>query len=132
MRGGGLHSQPVRWEGKLLTGLVSLANVMPDQHYSLRAHVSTESPDAIKPILDRLFTRGSVSQTGDGREFLIEAEMDGPSARDLNRALLTELRRVEKRTRLRSEWTWRTTTERFFDYVPKGRRSPSRAPPPHA
>jgi hypothetical protein len=105
---------------------------MPDKRYFLRAQVSTESPDAVKPILDRLIPRGSVSQTGDGKEFFIEAEMDGPSARDLNRGLLSELRRVEKRTRLRSEWTSRTTTERFFDYVPKGKRTRSPAPPPHA
>ncbi len=128
---GGLHSQPVLGYGNLLRAFVCLAHVMPEKHYSLRAQVSTESPNAIKPILDRLFTPASVSQAGNGREFLIEAEMDGPSARDLNRALLSELRRVEKRTRMRSEWTWKTTTERFFDYVPKGRRTPP-APPPQA
>jgi hypothetical protein len=33
--------------------------------------------------------------------------------------LLSELRRVEKKTRLRAEWTSGNTTERFFDYVPK-------------
>lgn len=33
------------------------------------------------------------------------------------------MRRVEKRTRIRSEWTSEGVTERFFDYVPKGKRS---------
>jgi hypothetical protein len=46
--------------------------------------------------------------------------MRGESARDLNRALLSALRRLERRTRLRAEWTSGGTTERFFDYVPKG------------
>ena len=32
--------------------------------------------------------------------------------------LLSALRRVEKRTRLRAEWTGGGTTYRFFDYVP--------------
>ena len=30
------------------------------------------------------------------------------------------MRRVEKRTILRAEWTWGGVTEKFFDYVPKG------------
>jgi hypothetical protein len=53
-------------------------------------------------------------------EFLVDASVEGESARDLNRDLLTALRHGEKRTRLRAEWTWNGTTERFFDYVPKG------------
>ncbi len=32
------------------------------------------------------------------------------------------LRRIERKTRLRAEWTSDNTTERFFDYVPKGTR----------
>jgi hypothetical protein len=34
--------------------------------------------------------------------------------------LLSALRRVERRTRLRAEWTGNGETQRFFDYVPKG------------
>ena len=37
-----------------------------------------------------------------------------------NRQLLSELRRAEKKTRLRAEWTSGGVTEKFFDYVPKG------------
>jgi len=44
---------------------------------------------------------------------------EGTSARDLNRQLLTELRRLEKKARLRSEWTSGDITEKFFAYVPK-------------
>ena len=71
----------------------------------------------IRQALDQLSAKGSVKK--DGEEFLVEAEMEGASARDLNRTLLSALRKVEKRTTLRSEWTSGETTERFFDYVLK-------------
>jgi hypothetical protein len=48
--------------------------------------------------------------------FHVEATMTGNSARDLNRQLLSTLRR----TRLRAEWTAAGVTHRFFDYVPRG------------
>jgi hypothetical protein len=48
--------------------------------------------------------------------------MTGSSARDLNRSLLSDLRRGERRTRLRAEWTGGGLPERFFDYVSKGTR----------
>ena len=36
------------------------------------------------------------------------------------------LRRVERKTRLRAEWTAGGSVERFFDYVPKGTRPAGR------
>lgn len=60
--------------------------------------------------------------TGDPKELILEGEMEGTSARELNRSLLTELRKAERRTRLRGEWTFEGRTERFFDYVPKATR----------
>ena len=99
--------------------------------FSLRARVSTENPAAIQPVLTRLFPHGTVTRSEDGREFVVDGALDGPSARDLNRSLLSELRRAEKRTRLRSEWTGPEAIERFFDYVPKGtqKRSSERTEP---
>ncbi len=96
---------------------------MTSKRYSLRAEVSTDNSVAVKPVLERMITRGSV--TGDEKEgvFRVQAEMEGSSARELNRYLLSELRRAEKKTRLRAEWTSEGFTERFFDYVPKGTRS---------
>jgi hypothetical protein len=102
---------------------------MPDKRFVLRARVSTESPSAVRPILDRWIPGGTVTPGGDPKEFVLEGEVEGPSARDLNRALLSALRAAEKRTRLRSEWTSGDTTERFFDYVPKGKRTASPGPP---
>jgi hypothetical protein len=52
--------------------------------------------------------------------------MTGNSARDLNRQLLSTLRR----TRLRAEWTAAGVTHRFFDYVPKGTRPANNSPEP--
>jgi hypothetical protein len=51
---------------------------------------------------------------------VVEAEMEGTSGRELNRTFLSALRKVEKRTTLRAEWTSDDRTcERFFDYVLK-------------
>lgn len=93
---------------------------MAPERFVLRARVSTNNPTAIRPFLERRFSHGMVTGGDEVGEFRIEAEMEGASAREMNRSLLSELRRVEKRTRLRSEWTHGDLTERFFDYVPKG------------
>ena len=80
--------------------------------------MSSSNPEAIRPALEEAITKGSVKEAGG--EFVVEAVMDGETAKDLNRSLLSALRRVEKRTRLRAEWTSEDgTTERFFDYVLK-------------
>jgi hypothetical protein len=85
--------------------------------FRLSARVSSSSPDAVEPVLRRMIARGSVRKE-DG-EFVVEAEMEGASAKELNRGLLSALRRVEKKTRLRAEWTSGKTTERYFDYILK-------------
>ena len=91
---------------------------MPNQYFQLRARVSSSHPQAIRPVLENLITQGSVKEVKG--EFQVEAGMDGESAKELNRLLLSSLRRVEKRTRLRAEWTSDDgITQRFFDYVLK-------------
>ena len=93
---------------------------MTTKRFTLIARVSTEDPQAIKPVLQDLLSDRSITRTDEG--FLIKATMHGEAARELNRTLLSALRRVERKTRLRSEWKSGGTTERFFDYVPKGSR----------
>jgi len=88
---------------------------MAEVTFALRARVSTERPEAIPPVLIELEWGGSVQASGAGVDFLVEGQLRGASARDLNRGLPTALRRVEKRTRLRSEWTCEARAERFFD-----------------
>jgi hypothetical protein len=91
---------------------------MTEKRFSLAANVSTENPGAIQTELERLFGKGSVVKVGENG-FRIQTEMKGEDAKELNRQLLSGLRRVERKTRLRAEWTCGETTERFFDYVLK-------------
>lgn len=94
---------------------------MPKKKFSLSAKISSDNPSAIKPVLERLIgTNGKINSTSEG--FEIVAEFEGESTKDLNRMLLSEVRRAEKKTRLRAEWTWRNTVEKYFDYVPKGKQ----------
>jgi hypothetical protein len=100
---------------------------MTSKRFQLVATVSTDNPSAIRPVLEKLVCQhGSfkevstdlVDQKNKG-EFLIRAEIEGVSPKDLNRSLLSALRRAEKRTRLRAEWSSDNTSERYFDYVLK-------------
>ena len=77
-----------------------------------------------RPLPCRKF--GATSVTRDGTDWIVRAEVESASARDANRELLSELRRVERKTRLRAEWTAGGSVERFFDYVPKGTRPAGR------
>jgi hypothetical protein len=89
-----------------------------EKKFKLSANVSSSNPSAIKPVLERIVgSNGSIRPTSDG--FEVNAEFKGESARDLNRMLLSELRKAEKRTRLRSLWTCEGTTEKYFDYALK-------------
>ncbi len=87
--------------------------------FKLSATVSSESPDSVRAPLEAFVgAEAKIERTQDG--FKVEAAIAGDSAGELNRQLLSEMRKIEKKTRLRAEWTWGGMTERFFDYVPKG------------
>lgn len=85
--------------------------------FRLVADVSSDEPSGLRKVLEG-FVRGMV--VADDHDYHVEGTVLGESARELNRQLLTALRKVERRTRLRSAWTADGITERFFDYVPKG------------
>jgi hypothetical protein len=93
---------------------------MTKKRFTLMTRVSTDNRRVIKVALEGFVSKGSVTPTDE--EFLVKATMHGETARKLNRVLLSTLRRVERKTRLRAEWTSGAMTERFFDYVPKGSR----------
>jgi len=95
---------------------------MSKRRFSLVARVNSDSPSAVKPILESFAASGTLSEGSSPNEFIIEAKLAGPSAKELNRTLLSALRRAEKKTRLRAEWSSGDTTEKFFDYVSKGTR----------
>jgi len=89
-----------------------------ERRFHLSARVSSDRPAAVRPVLDEWFPSGAVVARGD--EFFVEADLTGPTAKDLNRRLLSQLRRAEKRTRLRARWVAPDGTESsFFDYVLK-------------
>ena len=91
---------------------------MATRRFRISARVSSDSPKTVKPVLEKAVGKASVTEANG--EFLVEAEMEGDSAKDLNRSLLSALRKVEKKTRLRAEWTADDgTIERYFDYVLK-------------
>ena len=84
----------------------------------LKARINRSDARTILHALEQMSAKGSVTKEGD--EFVVEAEMEGASARELNRTFLSALRKVEKRTTLRAEWTSDDgTSEKFFDYVLK-------------
>ena len=82
------------------------------------ATISSENLSAVNTVLEHIIgDSGSIKQAGKG--FEVVAELKGESARDLNRMMLSEMRRVEKKTSIRSQWTYEGTTEKFFDYALK-------------
>jgi hypothetical protein len=89
--------------------------------FDLDADVRSANPQGVLAALRDLFPDAVVETTETGLR--VRVQIEGESARELNRAVLTALRRVERRTTLRAEWTSGTTVERFFDYVPKGSRA---------
>jgi len=86
-------------------------------NFKLKARINRSDAQTIQQALDQLAAKGSVRKEGD--EFVVEAETEGASAKELNRTLLSALRKVEKRTTIRAEWTSGDITERYFDYVLK-------------
>lgn len=94
---------------------------MAQQKFHLSARISSDSPAAVRaPLREFVGRAGKIKATDDGYE--VEGTFSGESAKDLNRTLLSALRKVEKKTRLRAEWTSGEQVEKFFDYVPKGTR----------
>jgi hypothetical protein len=89
-----------------------------EAHVQLSARVSSDRPAAIRPVLEELFPGGAVSRNGE--EFVVETLVVGTDPKELNRMLLSRLRKAEKRTRLRARWTAADgTVYSFFDYVLK-------------
>jgi hypothetical protein len=65
--------------------------------FHLIAEVSSDSPGALGPVLEQLVgAGGTVTATSEG--FHLDSWMEGADARELNRELLSALRRVERRT----------------------------------
>ena len=91
--------------------------------FSVIAEVSSDNLAAVRPVLHQLIGGATVTSTPDGLH--VEGVMNGTDARDVNRRLLSALRRAESKIRLRAEWTGEGHIHRFFDYVPKSTRPAS-------
>jgi len=86
--------------------------------FKLKARINRSSARAIRQALERVAAKSSIKK--EGNEFLVDAKIEGVSSKELNRTLLSALRKVEKRTTLRAAWTSEDgITERYFDYVLK-------------
>ena len=94
---------------------------MPGLQFQLEAEVRTANRRDVLAALQNLLPNVGIEETETGLK--LAGRVEGESARDLNRSLLSALRRVERRTTLRAEWTSDKTVERFFDYVPEGSRT---------
>ncbi len=100
---------------------------MAAKRFNLIATVNTDNLALVGPVLKYFIgDRGTVEKVSSKEmphsakgEFRIQANLDGTSAKDLNRSLLSALRKAEKRTRLRAAWSYGGITEQYFDYVLK-------------
>jgi hypothetical protein len=88
--------------------------------FSLIGDVSSDNLAAVRPVITEVIEDATVTEANDGLH--VVGTLDGADARDVNRRLLSALRRAERRTRLRAEWTGDGQVHRFFDYVPKSTR----------
>ncbi len=115
---GDMHAVPSINRTEALSGAMAPGG----KRFGLSARVSTNDPPAVERVLERV-VGGRCKITPVEGGFEITGEFMGESARELNRSLLSEMRRVAKRTTVRSEWTSGGTVEKFFDYVPKGTKA---------
>ncbi len=72
---------------------------MPDcamARFSLTGEASSDDLAAIGPVLAQMVHDAGITETRDGLH--VEGVMDGADAREVNRELLSALRRAEKRT----------------------------------
>jgi hypothetical protein len=84
------------------TFLKSLVGFLVVFIIQLCARISTEGPKLIKPVLKEILPKRKITSRDEG--FLINATMQGKNVRELNLSLLSALRRIERKTSLRSEW----------------------------
>lgn len=94
---------------------------MTARRFELVAEIRTANPPDVRAALEQLLPGAQIEDTDLG--FKVRTLREGENAADLNRALLSALRRIAKRTSLRAAWTAEGFTERFFDYVRKSTAS---------
>jgi hypothetical protein len=82
--------------------------------FKLKARINGSNERTIQQALKQLGTDGEVKKVRDA--FAVSAEIEGTSADELNKTLLSALKSVRKRTKLRAEWTSDDgITQTYFD-----------------
>ena len=120
MRSSKRQAVPRLWTSPVCETLTFVAGLL----FQLQAEVRTVNQRDVLAAMLSLLPSLSIEQTETGLK--LSGRIKGKSASDLNRSLLSALRRVEQRTTLRAEWTSGRIVERFFDYVPEGTRTSAR------
>lgn len=82
--------------------------------FVLSASIKTADMDKIEPVLRALVPEASIKK--EGNEFIVNVTLKGDNSRDLNRNILSGMRKVIKKTRMKSEWKSENIIEHFFDY----------------
>ena len=86
--------------------------------FKLNARIIRSDAETIRQAFGNLAAKANITQERD--ECIIDATVDGESAKDLNRCLLSALRKVHRRATIRAQWTSTANlTESYFDYVLK-------------
>ena len=86
--------------------------------FKFQARVARADRAAIEQALAALGAEFTLAQPCE--DFTIEGEVEGESAKDLNRRLLSALRKTQKRATLRAQWrSSGNLVESYFDYVLK-------------
>lgn len=71
--------------------------------FKLKARINHSDDRTVRHALAQLAANGDVQKVGG--EFVVYAEIEGTSADELNKKLLSALKSGRKRTKLRAEWT---------------------------
>lgn len=91
---------------------------MDERKFALVAGIRTTDRVGIQVGLAEILPHGIITPMDEG--FRVETVVEGTSARDLNRTLLSALRRIDRRATIHAAWTIDGITERFFDYTTRG------------
>jgi hypothetical protein len=85
-------------------------------HFKLKARINGSNDRAIRQALKQVSAIGEVERVGG--VFAVSAEIEGTSAEEMNKSLLSALKTVKKRTKLCAEWTSEDgISQTFFDHL---------------
>ncbi len=76
---------------------------MEGMKHVLVAEITADEPKRVEPLLTEIVSVNAILRTDTG--FKIRTTLEDESARELNRLLLSALRRIFKGTTLKAEWT---------------------------